>query len=114
MDPRIKNALGAVGVLGLIAVSVAVLNWTNTFARSAPAYATISISGQGKSVGTPDVAEFTFSVVSEGGKDVSALQKDNTTKMNGAIDFVKSQGVDAKDIETLGYDIEPRYQSYSC
>ena len=34
--------------------------------------------------------------------------------MNGAIAYAKSQGVEAKDIETQNYNLEPRYQHYNC
>ncbi len=34
--------------------------------------------------------------------------------MNQAIDFVKKQGVDAKDIKTQQYSISPRYQTTNC
>ena len=30
------------------------------------------------------------------------------------IDFVKGEGVDAKDIKTLSYEIKPRYRTYAC
>jgi hypothetical protein len=114
MDLRIKNALGIVGVIAIALIAIATWNGVGAFSRSATAGATFSVSGQGKSVGVPDVAQFSFSVTNEGGKDIGTLQKDNTTKTNEAIAFLKSSGVDAKDIETMGYDIQPRYQSYNC
>jgi uncharacterized protein YggE len=114
MDPKIKNALGAVGVIAIALITIATWSAAGAFSRSATAGATFSVSGQGKSVGVPDVAQFSFSVTNEGGKDIATLQKDNTTKTNAAIAFLKEQGVDAKDIETQGYDIQPRYQSYNC
>lgn len=114
MDLRIKNALGIVGVVAIALITIAAWNWVGVFSRSATAGATFSVTGQGKSVGVPDVAQFNFSITNEGGKDIATLQKDNTTKTNDAIAFLKSEGVDAKDIETLGYNIQPRYQSYDC
>jgi hypothetical protein len=114
MDLRIKNALGIVGVVAIALITIASWNWVSAFSRSTTAGATFSVTGQGKSVGVPDVAQFSFSVTNEGGKDIAALQKDNTAKTNAAIAFLKSEGVDAKDIETQGYDIQPRYQSYNC
>lgn len=114
MDLRIKNALGIVGVVAIALITIAAWNWVGVFSRSATAGATFAVTGIGKSIGVPDVAQFTFSVTNEGGKDVAALQKSNTAKTNEAIAFLKSSGVEAKDIETLGYDIQPRYQSYDC
>lgn len=114
MDQRIKNVLGVVGIIAIALGAIAVWNGSAAFSRSAPPGATFSVSGQGKAVGTPDVAQFAFSVVTEGDKDVTALQMENTNKANAAIEFVKSQGVEAKDIETIAYDIQPRYQNYDC
>jgi len=68
----------------------------------------VTVGAEGKATVTPDIAQISFSVISEG-KDPSAIQKENTGKMNSVIDFVKSQGVDKKDIKTSNYSLYPRY-----
>lgn len=73
-----------------------------------------TVSGTGKILALPDVAKFTFSIVSEGGKDLGVLQKATVEKGNKAIEFIKSSGVDSKDIKTQNYSVEPRYQYFSC
>lgn len=65
-------------------------------------------------VGVPDIANFTFTVITEGGKDLAALQKDNISKTNAAIDYLGEQGVDKKDISTQSYNIGPRYDNLNC
>lgn len=77
-------------------------------------FRSFSVSGDGKATGTPDVATFSFQVLTEGGLDVAKLQSDNATKMNKAIDFVKQLKIDAKDIKTEQYSITPRYQTVVC
>jgi hypothetical protein len=77
-------------------------------------YRSFSVSGEGKVTAVPDIASFTFSVITEGGKDLGALQKENTEKMNKAIDFIKENDVPAKDIKTSNYSLNPRYQYYDC
>src|SRR3989344_2307648 len=67
------------------------------------------VSAEGKAVVSPDIANLSFSVVSEG-KDPAVLQEDNNTKMRVALDHVKAQGVDEKDIKTAQYDLQPRYE----
>ncbi len=62
----------------------------------------------------PDIAQTSFGIVVEGGKDLGALQKQFTEKGNKVVAFVKSQGVDAKDVKTENYSLEPRYQYYDC
>jgi len=65
-------------------------------------------------VGVPDIASFSFDVITEGGTDVAALQSQNAAQMNKAIDFVTKQGVDKKDITTSQYSIRPRYETSNC
>ena len=62
----------------------------------------------------PDVAQFTFSVITEGGKDIASLQQENTQKANRAIALLKNNGVEDKDIKTASYNLQPRYQYFSC
>ena len=75
---------------------------------------TFSVSGEGKVVAVPDIATFTAGVITEGGKNIADLQKNNTTKVNKIIAFIKSKGVDAKDIKTEQYSLDPRYQYAPC
>lgn len=70
---------------------------------------TIMVSAEGKTTVTPDIANTSFSVVSRG-KNPQDLADNNNQKVTAAIDFVKSQGVDAKDITTTGYNLSPDYQ----
>ncbi|MBI4134303.1 MAG: SIMPL domain-containing protein, partial [Candidatus Terrybacteria bacterium] len=60
------------------------------------------------------IGEFSFSVVTEGGKNLSALQQANSEKANRIIAYLKESGVDEEDITTRMYDVSPRYQYYSC
>ena len=107
--------MGVSIVIALLSFAYAVVGYANSFSRqidsSSPRF---SVSGEGKVTAIPDVAEFTFGVLTEGGKDVASLQKENAEKMNKIIKFIKSSGVDAKDIKTLNYNIQPRYQYYKC
>lgn len=113
MTEKIKNYLGWALILGVLAVGLSALWYANSYSKMSDINfsRTFGVSGQGKVVAVPDIAQFTFSVVSEGGKDLATLQKDNVTKANTAIDFLKQQGVDEKDIATQAYNIEPRYET---
>lgn len=70
---------------------------------------TVSVSAEGKVVVAPDIANLSFSVISEG-TDPEKIQNENTAKINKALDFVKSEGIEDKDIKTSGYDLAPRYK----
>lgn len=69
----------------------------------------ISVSAQGKTTVAPDLAEFSFSVVTQG-QDPSTIVDSNNRKVTAAIEFVKSQGIESKDIKTTGYSLNPDYQ----
>ena len=75
---------------------------------------TFSATGMGKVVATPDIATFTAGVTTEGGKDLVALQKQNSTKLNAVTAFILSKGVAKADIQTDQYSIDPRYSYTSC
>jgi len=69
----------------------------------------ITVSATSEVYAKPDLALTTFSVISEA-KTVGAAMQDNTTKMNAVTTFVKSQGVEDKDIKTTNFNISPRYE----
>lgn len=116
MNSLLKNLLGLV-LIGALGVGTFVLfQVSKTYDRSSEPtnFRSFTVSGDGKASGTPDVAEFSFQVITEGGVDVAKLQSDNATKMNKAIEFIKKQGVVAADIKTEQYSINPRYQTTAC
>lgn len=113
---KIRGYLYVAVILAVLAVGYAAISAAGTYGSAVQpsSYRSFSVTADGKAIGVPDVAQFTFSVVTEGGKDLGSLQTQNTDAMNKAIDFVKSEGVDAKDIQTSGYTISPRYQYSNC
>lgn len=74
-----------------------------------PATNTISISGYGESFAVPDIATFTFSVTSKKAT-VAAAQEEATTKINAVTDYLKSAGIEEKDIQTSDYSVYPQYE----
>ncbi|MDZ4232112.1 MAG: SIMPL domain-containing protein [Candidatus Pacearchaeota archaeon] len=108
-EQRIKTILWAALVVGVLSFSYAALSYASSFARSAQP-SSFQVSGEGKVVAVPDVAQVTFSVLTEGGLDVLKLQQENAEFMNQAIAFLKEQGIAEKDIKTQNYYISPRYQ----
>ena len=93
------------GLLLLYSAVGAIRNWS----ASLLPIRTIIVTGEGETVLVPNIAGVSFSVVSEG-KDVVALQNDNNTKINNAINFVKNLGVAADDVKTTGYNLSPKYE----
>ncbi len=70
---------------------------------------TINISGEGKVLAKPDIAQVNLSVLSDAASVVLA-QKDNTDKMNKIIKAMKGLGIKEEDLKTASYNISPRYQ----
>lgn len=116
MTENFKKYLWVAGAVFFAVLTIAVWRFANAYTSSIQpsSFRSFTVSGQGKATSIPDVAELNFSVVSEGGKDIASLQSQNSSKMNAAIDLVKSKGVDSKDVKTSSYSITPRYQNYSC
>lgn len=105
-----KAVFAAVIVLGaFLAVQViaGVMQW-RYIGAGVPAANTITVSGHGESLGVPDIATFSFSVVSTKA-DVAAAQTDATTKANATTDYLKAAGIAEKDIQTTNYSVQPQY-----
>ncbi|MBI3045947.1 MAG: SIMPL domain-containing protein [Candidatus Harrisonbacteria bacterium] len=116
MDSKIKNYLGWAGLVLMSALALSVLSYVRIYSRSVEpsTFRSFTVNGEGKAVAIPDVAQFTFSVLTQGGKNLGELQKENTTKINRAIGVIKAAGVQDKDVKTESYSVEPRYQYFNC
>lgn len=116
MDLKIKNYLGMAGIALMAAAALSSLWYVNAYSKMVEpsSFRSFSASGEGRIVAIPDVAQFTFSVLTQGGKDLGALQSENTIKVNRAIGVMKAAGVEDKDIKTEQYSVEPRYKYYDC
>jgi uncharacterized protein YggE len=69
---------------------------------------TISIEGHGEVMATPDTAFITSGVTSQGATAREALDA-NTLAMNELIATLKAAGIEAKDIQTSGFSVNPNY-----
>ncbi len=90
--------------LAVVVLAYAAGTWSTSFVPTR----TIFVSADSKATIKPDIATITFSVLSEGAS-ATAIQADNTRKVNDAIAVVKALGVDAKDIQTSRYHLSPKY-----
>lgn len=80
----------------------------------------ITVTGKGEAISIPDIATFSFTIT-ENAKTVKEAQDKIAEKMNKALKSVKDEGVAEKDIKTISYSINPRYEyeysictSYAC
>jgi uncharacterized protein YggE len=115
MSSVVKNMLGVSLVVSLAVLSYAGLSYVNSYSRSVqPAPDSLVVSGQGRALAVPDTAVFTVGVITEGGKNLPELQRENTERVGRIIEFLKSEGLTPEDIKTSGYRLEPRYRFYEC
>jgi len=70
---------------------------------------TIVVSGEGEVFAVPDIATFSLSVIEEA-KEVEDAQTEATRKANEIIAYLKSVGVEERDIKTTNYNVYPRYE----
>lgn len=70
--------------------------------------ATISLTGAGEVGAAPDLAMITSGVVSEGANARAALNANNEA-MTRTIAALKEAGIEAKDIRTSGFSVQPQY-----
>lgn len=111
-----KKWIGISAAIMMLSFALSAFIVANSYSESTQpsSYRSFGVEGEGKITAIPDVARFTFGLTTDGGKDIGALQKENTEKMNKAIDFIKSQGIVTKDIKTENYNLNPKYQYYDC
>ncbi|HZS43171.1 MAG TPA: SIMPL domain-containing protein [Candidatus Paceibacterota bacterium] len=74
---------------------------------------TIAVSGHGEVFATSTVATFSFTA-SDRETTVTDAQNKMAVKANAAIDFLKKNGVDQKDIQTIDYSVNPTYADRSA
>lgn len=69
----------------------------------------VTVSGRGEAFAVPDILSFTFTI-SEEAKTVGEAQEKATTKTNSALEFLEKNEIEEKDIKTVGYNVNPKYE----
>lgn len=92
----------------LLALSVGAVGLVPA-AQAAEKPATISLQGKGEISVAPDMAVVTTRVVTVGASAPEALQA-NTAAIAKVIADIKAAGIEAKDVQTSGFSIYPRYE----
>lgn len=110
-DIIVKVAAGTLGMLALflLVLTISELKAYRFIGSGVTATNTISVSGMGEVFAVPDTAEFTVSV-RENADTVAKAQEAATKKINDIIAYLKSAGVEEKDIKTVVYNVNPRYE----
>jgi uncharacterized protein YggE len=104
---RFRHSLLAAALLAAVATPAAI-------ATTAPAVAaeavmpTLTMSGEGSASAAPDQATVTSGVTSEGKSAREAVDA-NSKAMGALIDALKKAGIQAADLQTSGFSVQPRY-----
>lgn len=96
------------GFAALVFLSLFLAVVTQQTLETATTTNTVSFSGQGKVLATPDVAVLDLSILTEATTS-KAAQDENSRKSQALTDFLERENVDEKDIKTTGYNIYPQY-----
>lgn len=106
-------ALVLVGVVAALAAYVHLTLREAAYMHSGPTM--ISVRGEGEVLAKPDIGRFTFAVVSEAA-DAASAQQQSASAANDIIAYLEGLGVNADDIKTTAYNLNPqyRYESRNC
>jgi uncharacterized protein YggE len=119
MNEFFKTGLGktllVIGIVFLAVLTLGQMQGLRYIGAGVAAANTISVSGHGEAVAVPDIATFSFSIVSDK-PTVAAAQADATAKINAVTDYLTQAGIDKKDIQTSDYSVQPQYdyQTGAC
>ncbi|MBU0646682.1 SIMPL domain-containing protein [Patescibacteria group bacterium] len=114
MWPKFRENLPFAVVLLILLAAGAVFLGVKTYtalqavSKPAPMEHLITIEGQGKVSGKPDIASISFGILSRA-KSVTEAQAANTQAMNALLEKVKALGIAEDDLRTANYNA---YQDY--
>ncbi len=118
MDNNTQSAVGGMNLRGpiiltLIMAMLALGAYTyKAFSEGRYTYdmpVTLSVTGEGEVFAKPDIATFSFGVRKEGA-DATAAQNASAESLNAIVEALKGMGVAEKDIKTIGYYLNPKYE----
>lgn len=94
----------------IVAVSLLAVSGFGAFAQERKMERTITVAATGAVDVEPDIATISTGVMSEAPTAREALTK-NTEAMKKVVDGLKAKGIDARDIQTTQFQIDPTYQT---
>ncbi len=103
------SSLLTVGTIYLAILSVNAWKSNDYIGVSEEQRHSITVTGEGEVIGVPDIAKIQLGYTIEK-STVAVAQKDNTEKINQAVEKLKKDfDIDKKDIKTSNYNINPVY-----
>ena len=106
---RFLNAVTTTFILLSVFLAVETLNAMKEHSTIGRESSAITVNGTGEVFAVPDVATLSFSV-DESAKTVGEAQDAASKKMNAILGAIKQMGIADKDIKTVGYNSNPKYE----
>ncbi len=103
----IRSSALALGLAGALALAAPLAAPSAALADDAPTR-TMTLSGTGIVFTTPDKAIVSIGVYTEAQTAADALSA-NSESMQAVIDMLKEKGLDARDIQTAQFSVDPRF-----
>ena len=95
-----RNLVAAMAAIGLS---------VGANAQSVPAPTTLTITAEGRTAQTPDIAEVSGGVVTTA-PTATAAMRENAERMNAVVAAVRKAGIAERDIQTTGLNLSPQYK----
>ncbi len=109
MTRKLKVSISMMMIMTVLLMAMAAYNTSDiASANDSSTGRTVTVSGQGEIVVTPDLAYIDLGVQTKA-VDATKAQQENAKLMTTVIDALKKQGIKAEDIKTTNYSI---YQTY--
>lgn len=102
------NPLNFKHVVSLAAAIVVLMSGTVAWADDSNPLPRILVTGQGSVDVAPDMAVLVLTVTREAETARSALDA-NSSAMNDVLTAMKAEGIEARDLQTSGFSIRPKY-----
>ena len=104
MDKILRNSI----IVALFSFLIISFWFVYEYSKNIQGQRVITVIGEGKEIVIPNIAEISIGIIAEG-ENLKTIQEESNKKMNKIIEFVKSEGIDQKDIKTKNYSIYPKY-----
>lgn len=104
MDKELKYSI----IISVFLFIIAIFWFVYEYSKVNIPQRTFSISGEGKEIVIPNIAEIRIGVITEG-ENLKIIQNENSLKINKIIEFLKKEKINENDIKTESYFVTPKY-----
>ncbi|MBC7506473.1 MAG: SIMPL domain-containing protein [Sandarakinorhabdus sp.] len=104
-----KHQRGVAAAVPLIAAMAMPSSASAQTVAAGPVPSTLSLTVEGRTTRTPDVAEVSGGVVTAA-PTAAAAMAENAARMNAVVAAIRKAGIAERDIQTVGVSLQPQYK----